>query len=193
MKNKCSFFSLGEREKLSGGKACDSLDNVPCSSCAKYLDGKKRKKTLEIEEAKCVWLPRINSCKTKAFAEKNGKEYVEICPGNFELFDNFLICRLNMSHQFNSINVTKTNFIVEEAPKDDCSKFDGILHKHRAVCCNKKCQKCGGVQGKCGKLTDEEGNVLGKDQCCGKRIEESGITCGSDGSKAPCKLPTPRK
>ena len=68
-------------------------------------------------------------------------------------------------------------------------KFDGILHKHRAVCCNKKCQKCGGVGGKCDQLTDKDGNVLGKSQCCGLRIEDSGITCGKDGSKAPCKLP----
>jgi len=150
-----------EREKLSNGKACDSLDNVPCSTCAKYLDGKKRRKALESEAAKCVWLPEINGCKTKAFAEKKGKTYVEICP--------------------------------EKDPEDECSKFDGILHKHRAVCCNKKCQKCGGVEGKCGELTDEEGKVLGNSQCCGKRIEETGVTCGSDGSKAPCKLSTPRK
>ena len=61
------------------------------------------------------------------------------------------------------------------------------------MCCNKKCQKCGGVQGKCGELTDEEGKVLGRNQCCGKRIEETGITCGRYGSKAPCKLPTPKK
>ena len=83
----------------------------------------------------------------------------------------------------------KTNFVVEEIPKDDCSKFNGILHKHRAVCCNKECKKCGGVQGRCAKLTDKEGKVLGSRQCCGKKIENSGITCGSDGSNAPCKLP----
>ena len=83
----------------------------------------------------------------------------------------------------------KTYFLVEEDPKDDCSKFDGISHKHRAVCCNKECLKCGGVQGKCGELTDKEGKVLGRSQCCGKRIEKSGITCGKNGSKAPCKLP----
>jgi len=77
----------------------------------------------------------------------------------------------------------------EEAPKDDCSRFDGILHKHRAVCCNKKCQRCGGVGGNCAKLKDKEGNVLGVDQCCGKRIEDSGTTCGKNGRKAPCKLP----
>ena len=87
------------------------------------------------------------------------------------------------------MNVTKTNFVVEEDPKDDCSKFDGISHKSRAVCCNKECQKCGGVQGNCGELTDKEGKVLGGSQCCGKRIEKSGITCGKNGSKAPCKLP----
>jgi len=81
----------------------------------------------------------------------------------------------------------------EEDSKDDCSKFDGIRHKHRAVCCNKKCKTCGAVKGKCGELKDDEGKVLGNSQCCGKRIDDSGITCGSDGSNAPCKLPTPRK
>ena len=96
MKNECSFFSLGEREKLSGGKACDSLDNVPCSTCAKYLDGMDRKEPLEFEDSKCVWLPGINGCKTKAFAEKKGKEYVEVCTGSFELLHNFLILRLDI-------------------------------------------------------------------------------------------------
>ena len=94
MKNNFCFFCLGGREKLSGGKACNSLDNLPCSTCVKYLDGMKRKKTLEIEDAKCVWLPTINGCKTKAFAEKKGFEYVEICPGSFELLVNFLIFSL---------------------------------------------------------------------------------------------------
>ena len=75
------LFLLVKREALSGGKACDSLDNVPCSICAKYRDGKNRKKPLDDEDAKCIWLPSINGCKTKAFAEKKGKDYVEICPG----------------------------------------------------------------------------------------------------------------
>ena len=70
IKNTFSFFFLVERQKLSKGKACDSLDNVPCSTCAQYLDGKKRRKALESEAAKCVWLPEINGCKTKAFVEK---------------------------------------------------------------------------------------------------------------------------
>ena len=83
MKRRFSFFFLVEREKLKGGKACDSLDNVACSTCAKYLDGKKRRKALESEDAKCVWLPEINGCKTKAFAKKKRKTYVEICPGSF--------------------------------------------------------------------------------------------------------------
>ena len=83
MKRRFSFFFLVEREKLSEGKACDSLDNVPCSTCAKYLDNKKRRKALESEDAKCVWLPGINGCKTKAFAERKRKTYVEICPGSF--------------------------------------------------------------------------------------------------------------
>ena len=48
-----------------------------------------RKEPLEFEDAKCVWLPEINGCKTKAFAEKKGKEYVEICTGSFELLHNF--------------------------------------------------------------------------------------------------------
>ena len=79
--------------------------------------------------------------------------------------------------------------IAEEDPKDDCSKYyNGILHKHRSVCCNKKCQKCGGVQGKCGELTDKKGKVLGRNQCCGKKIEDSGKACGRDGRKAPCVL-----
>jgi len=150
----------GEREKLSGGKACDSLDNVPCSTCAKYLDGKKRRKALESEDAKCVWLPEINGCKTKAFAEKKRKDYVENCP--------------------------------EKDPKDDCSKYDGISHIKRSVCCNKKCPGCGGVQGDCGKLTDKDGQILGASECCGKRIEDSGITCGVNGRKAPCVLSSPR-
>ena len=77
-----SFFLPGDREVLSGGKACDSLDNVPCSTCAKYLDGLRRPKPLEFDDAKCVWLPEIDGCKTKAFSVKNGKEYVEFCPGN---------------------------------------------------------------------------------------------------------------
>ena len=81
--NKFSLFFLGEREVLSGNKACDSLDKVPCSTCAKYLDGKKRRTPLESEDAKCVWLPEINGCKTKAFAEKKRKDYVDICPGSF--------------------------------------------------------------------------------------------------------------
>ena len=80
MINKFSFFYLEEREVLSGGKACDSLDNVPCSTCGKYLDGKKKKESFKSEDAKCVWLPGINGCKTKAFAEKKRKEYVENCP-----------------------------------------------------------------------------------------------------------------
>ena len=75
------LFLLVKREALSGGKACDSLDNVPCSTCAKYRDGKNRRKPLDDEDAKCIWLPSINGCKTKAFAEKKGKDYVEICPG----------------------------------------------------------------------------------------------------------------
>ena len=83
------MFCVGKREKLSGGKACDSLDNAPCSTCAKYLDGMDRKEPLEFEDAKCVWLPGINGCKTKSFAEKKGKEYVEICTGSFELLHNF--------------------------------------------------------------------------------------------------------
>ena len=83
------MFCLGSREKLSGDwKACDSLNNVPCSTCAKYLDGMDRK-DLNFEDAKCVWLPETNSCKTKHFAEKKGKEYVEICTGSFELLHNF--------------------------------------------------------------------------------------------------------
>ena len=93
--NKFSFSFLDEREVLSGGNACDSMDNVPCSTCAKYLDGMKRRKPLESEDAKCVWLPEINGCKTKAFAVKKGKEYVEICPGSSELSDNFLMLRLD--------------------------------------------------------------------------------------------------
>ena len=94
---------------------------------------------------------------------------------------------------FNCHNVNKAHYVVEEEPKDDCSKYDGLLHKNRAVCCNKKCKKCGGVQGNCGKLTDEEGKRLGSSQCCGWKIENTGITCGTDGSNAPCKLPTPSK
>ena len=82
-----------------GSKACDSLDNVPCSTCAKYLDGMDRKEPLEFEDAKCVWLPGINGCKTKAFAEKKGKEYVEICTGSFEVLQNFLILRIKVSLQ----------------------------------------------------------------------------------------------
>ena len=84
---KFSFFLSGGREVLSGGMACDSLDNVPCSTCAKYLDGLSRPKPLEFEDAKCVWLPEIDGCKTKAFALKKGKEYVEFCSGSIKLFD----------------------------------------------------------------------------------------------------------
>ena len=58
------------------------------------------------------------------------------------------------------------------------------------MCCNKECQKCGGVGGKCAELTGKNGKRLGSSQCCGKRIENSGNTCGMDGRKAPCKLPT---
>ena len=94
-----------------------------------------------------------------------------------------------MLHLFNSINATKNHFVVEEDPKDDCSKYDGILHIHRPVCCNKKCPGCGGVQGKCAQLTDKEGKILGPSECCGKRIEDSGITCGMNGHQAPCVLP----
>merc|ERR1712212_1069987 len=83
---------------------------------------------------------------------------------------------------------TTTTTTVEKDPKDVCLKYNGILHKHRDVCCNKKCEKWGGVQGNCGKLTDKKGKVLGSNQCCGKRIEESGKACGRDGRKAPCKL-----
>ena len=86
-----TLFLIGGREVLSGGKACDSLDNVPCSTCAKYLDGLPRPKPLEFEDAKCVWLPEIDGCKTKAFAVKKGKEYVEFCPGSSKLLDKFLI------------------------------------------------------------------------------------------------------
>ena len=70
------------------------MDNVPCSTCAKYLDGLPRPKPLEFEDAKCVWLPEINGCKTKAFAKKKAKEFIEICPGSFELLDKFLILGL---------------------------------------------------------------------------------------------------
>ena len=91
IKNTFSFFFLVERQKLSKGKACDSLDNVPCSTCAKYLDGFQRPTPLEFEDAKCVWLPEINGCKTKAFAKKKAKEFIEICPGSFELLDKFLL------------------------------------------------------------------------------------------------------
>ena len=96
IKNTFSFFFLVERQKLSKGKACDSLDNVPCSTCAKYLDGMDRKEPLEFEDSKCVWLPGINGCKTKAFAEKKGQEYVEICKGSFELLHNFLIFKVSL-------------------------------------------------------------------------------------------------
>ena len=56
---KFSFVLSGDREVLSGGKACDYLDNVPCSTCAKYLDGLPRPKPLEFEDAKCVWLLKL--------------------------------------------------------------------------------------------------------------------------------------
>ena len=81
------------------------------------------------------------------------------------------------------------HFVVDEDSKDDCLKYDGKLHIHRPVCCNKKCQGCGGVQRKCAQLTDKEGKILGPNECCGRRIEDSGITCGMNGRKAPCVLP----
>ena len=90
--------------------------------------------------------------------------------------------------QFNYIYAIRMLYIVEEKSEDVCLKYNGILHESKGLCCNKNCPKCGGKG--CATFTNKSGQILGKNQCCSKRIEKRGKTCGPDGSKAPCKLPS---
>lgn len=59
-----------------------------------------------------------------------------------------------------------------------------------SVCCHKNCPQCGGDG--CGKFTDASGNKLGAKNCCERGINKTGEfkTCGSEGTKAPCVLPS---
>ena len=90
--------------------------------------------------------------------------------------------------KFSFINSIQTVLAEEEVPKDVCRKYNGIPHnKSKPVCCNKDCPKCGGAR--CGKSKNAYSGKL-KSQCCAWKIKKRGQTCGSNGRKAPCNLPT---
>ena len=179
------FWFLDPGEVIADGKNCASMTNAACSTCAKYRYGKA---TLNDEEAKCVWVPEFNGCRTKALAKRKGKDYIEDCPGSFEGWKADIFNFSPIFLQFNYIYAICLLYIVEEKSEDVCLKYNGILHESKGLCCNKNCPKCGGKG--CATFTNKSGQILGKNQCCSKRIEKRGKTCGPDGSKAPCKLPS---
>ena len=81
--------------------------------------------------------------------------------------------------------------------EDLCQEYKGIRHnqwkksiRKMSVCCHKNCPQCGGDG--CGKFTDASGNKLGAKNCCERGINKTGEfkTCGSEGTKAPCVLPS---
>ena len=76
--------------------------------------------------------------------------------------------------------------------KDVCLQYDGIppanVSQTPWVCCNKKCPRCGGDG--CSNQMDASGNKLEAIECCIWENLSKGKTCGSDGTNAPCKIPS---
>ena len=70
---------LGDRIPLpKGTKGCNKLVNVPCSECAKYYSAKIK----HTENRKCVYVPKMNGCKSKDWVLKKKEAFQENCTGN---------------------------------------------------------------------------------------------------------------
>ena len=77
--------------------------------------------------------------------------------------------------------------------EDACEKFNGIfgIRSEKAVCCSRRCPKCGGkgcAKWKDTSMTMDNGKTLGAHKCCKWKIIKRGKKCGSNGQEAPCKL-----
>ena len=74
------YFFTEERTSLANGTLCREIKKATCSQCAKHFH---EDSNMDNEDRKCVWVPEFKKCRSKWWAKRRQKDFVETCTGIF--------------------------------------------------------------------------------------------------------------